>query len=60
MSNENSPTKLIQGGWMDFLKQVRNFSEKELTEGEVKDMMKLYITGTSVEEALNTFKENNL
>lgn len=42
---------------MDFLQQVRASSEKELTESEVKAMMKLYITGTSVEEALKTFKE---
>lgn len=53
------PTKLIQGGWMDFLKQVRDSSEKELTESDVKDMMKLYITGTSIEEALKTFKEGS-
>jgi hypothetical protein len=59
MNNETNPktTKLIQGGWMDFLKQVRDSSEKELTENQVKDMMKLYITGTSVEEALKTFKK---
>lgn len=54
----SKPTKLIQGGWMDFMKQVRASSEKELTEGDVKDMMKLYITGTSVEEALKIFEEN--
>lgn len=59
MSSKTSPTKLIQGGWMDFLKQVRDSSEKELTENQVKDMMKLYITGTSIEEALNTFREEN-
>lgn len=59
MSSENNPTKLIQGGWMDFLQQVRASSEKELTESDVKDMMKLYITGTSVEEALKIFGEEN-
>lgn len=58
MDSKTSPTKLIQGGWMDFLKQVRASSEKELTESEVKAMMKLYITGTSVEEALKTFVED--
>ena len=52
------PTKLIQGGWMDFIKQVRASSGKELTEGDVKAMMKLYITGTSVEKALKIFEEN--
>lgn len=51
-------TKLIQGGWMDFIKQVRDSSGKELTDSDVKAMMKLYITGTSVEEALKTFEEN--
>ena len=44
--------KLVEGGWMDFLLRVRSSYEKELTEGQVKDMMKLYITGVSVEEAL--------
>ena len=54
----SKPTKLIQGGWMDFIKQVRASSEKELTDSDVKAMMKLYITGTPVEEALKIFEEN--
>jgi hypothetical protein len=59
MSSETKPTKLIEGGWMDFIKQVRASSGKELTESDVKAMMKLYITGTSVEKALKTFREGN-
>lgn len=37
---------------MHFLSSVREALNKELTEQQVKDMMKLYISGTSVEEAL--------
>lgn len=47
-------TKLVKGGWMEFLSSVREASEKELTDDQVKAMMKLYITGISVEEALKT------
>ena len=43
---------------MDFMKQVRDSSEKELTESDVKAMMKLYITGISIGEALKIFEEN--
>lgn len=46
--------KLVKGGWMEFLSSVRESSEKELTDDQVKTMMKLYITGLSIEEALKT------
>lgn len=49
------PTKLVEGGWMHYLKYIRESADKDLTESDIKNIMKLYVAGVSKEEACDSF-----
>lgn len=43
--------KYAEGWWMNYLHSIKEHVKRELTDKEVKDIMKLYISGVSIDKA---------
>ena len=49
---------LTEGGWVWYLRQLKEKLERPLTQKEYSDIMRLYIVGTPIDKTLEKTNDN--